>query len=48
MNLIDEKLVEQSDAAERAKNRFSSNREREWGLYGIDTGIHNLNMLIGG
>lgn len=41
-------LVSQHDAALKSWDRFSNNRERDWGLYGIDTGIHPLNLLIGG
>lgn len=41
-------LVSQHDAALKSWERFQDNREREWGLYGIDTGIHPLNLLIGG
>lgn len=46
--MTEEKLIRQSEASEKAFKRFSDNREREWGLYGVDTGIHPLNMLIGG
>jgi replicative DNA helicase len=28
--------------------RFSFNRTRDWGLYGIDIGIHPFNMALGG
>lgn len=41
-------LISQHDAALKSWERFNDNREREWGLYGIDTGIHPLNLLIGG
>jgi len=41
-------LVPQQDAVKRSKARLRDNINRPWGLYGIDTGIHPLNMLIGG
>jgi replicative DNA helicase len=41
-------LTSQQDAALKSWERFTENRKREWGLYGIDTGIHPLNLLIGG
>lgn len=28
--------------------RFAANRKRDWSLYGHDTGIHPLNLMIGG
>ncbi len=45
---IGDNLVSQHDATKRSWNRFQSNRTKEWGLYGCDTGHHSLNMLIGG
>lgn len=41
-------LVSQDIAAHKSWIRFEENRNREWGLYGIDTGIHDLNLAIGG
>jgi replicative DNA helicase len=43
-----ENTVSQSDAVSDAISRFNYNIDRPWGLYGIDTGIHPLNMAIGG
>lgn len=42
------KLVSQKEATNQAVDRFELNRNREWGLYGADTGLHALNLLIGG
>jgi replicative DNA helicase len=41
-------LIQQGVAVEDSWNRFQENRQREWGLSGVDTGIHPLNLLIGG
>jgi replicative DNA helicase len=41
-------LISQHEATEKSWNRFKENRKREWGLYGIDMGIHPLNLLVGG
>ena len=41
-------LITQHSATEKSWHRFQDNRKRDWGLYGIDTGIHPLNLLIGG
>lgn len=43
-----EKLVNQKDATVKSWNRFLENKERKWGLYGHDMGIHDLNLAIGG
>jgi replicative DNA helicase len=41
-------LIRQEIAVKKSYERFKFNREQEWGLYGHDTGIHSLNMMIGG
>lgn len=41
-------LNSQSIAATTSLIKIEENRNREWGLYGRDTGIHDLNMAIGG
>lgn len=43
-----EKLVSQKVAVDKSYERLVNNREREWGLYGHDIGLHALNMAIGG
>jgi replicative DNA helicase len=43
-----EKLINQRQAVDKSYERLLSNREREWGLYGHDIGLHALNMAIGG
>lgn len=47
MKLYD-KLVNQKQAVDKSYERLLNNREREWGLYGHDIGLHALNMAIGG
>jgi replicative DNA helicase len=42
------RIIFQEEAVNESYNRFYYNRKREWGLYGADTGIHPLNMAIGG
>ncbi len=42
------KIVTQKSAVDQSYNRLTSNIAREWGLYGADTGLHTLNMLLGG
>ncbi len=41
-------LISQATAAKVSWDRFQNNREKEWGLMGVDCGIHPLNLLIGG
>jgi replicative DNA helicase len=41
-------LISQHEATTKSWDRFQDNRKREWGLYGIDMGIHPLNLLVGG
>jgi replicative DNA helicase len=48
MGLIGDDLVRQETAVVKSYERFKFNRDQEWGLYGHDTGIHPLNMMIGG
>lgn len=43
-----EDLLSQKEAAQLAYDRFVNNRNSEYGLLGHDTGIHDLNMMIGG
>ena len=42
------RLVNQRAAVDESRNILRDNISRDWGLYGIDTGIHDLNMKIGG
>lgn len=41
-------IIDQPQAAKKSWVRYLENQSREWGLYGHDTGIHDLNMAIGG
>jgi replicative DNA helicase len=41
-------LIDQRLATERSWNRLQENIDREWGLYGHDMGIHDLNLMLGG
>ena len=41
-------LTTQNAATAQSIKRFQANRNRDWGLLGHDTGIHDLNMAIGG
>ena len=43
-----DELTTQNQATEKSVKRFEENRKRDWGLLGIDTGIHDLNLAIGG
>lgn len=43
-----EDLTTQNQATTKSVNRYKENLKREWGLLGIDTGIHDLNLAIGG
>lgn len=47
MSFKDE-LILQRTAVAQSWRRFQDNKNREWGLYGHDTGHHDLNMAIGG
>lgn len=46
MNYTD--LITQRTAVTTSWERLNNNRTREWDLYGYDTGLHPLNMAIGG
>lgn len=54
MKLVEElekeslRIVDQSQATKKSWSRYLENKNRDWGLYGHDTGIHDLNMAIGG
>jgi len=48
MEIGNPELISQHTATRKSWERFQDNRKRDWGLYGIDTGIHPLNLLIGG
>lgn len=41
-------LISQNSAVDISWSRLSSNRLRDWDLYGYDIGLHPLNMAIGG
>jgi replicative DNA helicase len=41
-------LITQRSASILSWDRLNTNRNREWDLYGYDTGLHPLNMAIGG
>jgi replicative DNA helicase len=41
-------LIKQREATHRALHNFNQHRKSEWRLEGHDTGIHTLNMMIGG
>ena len=43
-----DKLTSQDFAATSSWINFQENVQREWGLAGVDTGIHPLNLAIGG
>ena len=43
-----DKLVKQSTASKVSWVRFQENIKKDWGLAGTDTGIHDLNLAIGG
>jgi replicative DNA helicase len=42
------KVITQKEATDKSWSRFQQNLNSEWGLAGADTGIHDLNMMIGG
>jgi len=46
--MFSKEIVTQGEAVKASVDRFHFNRKRDWGLYGADTGIHPLNMAIGG
>lgn len=41
-------LVTQVQATQDSWKRFKENRERKWGLFGHDMGVHPLNLMLGG
>lgn len=41
-------LITQRDATLESWKRFKENRERKWGLFGHDMGIHPINLHLGG
>jgi replicative DNA helicase len=41
-------LIKQNEALRNSWDRLQHNITRNWDLYGYDTGIHSLNMAIGG
>ena len=41
-------LTPQPEAVNKSWKNFSDNRSREWGLYGLDFGIHDFNLMLGG
>lgn len=41
-------LISQVEATTESWERFKTNREREWGLFGHDMGIHPFNLSLGG
>jgi replicative DNA helicase len=41
-------LISQREATIESWKRFKSNKDREWGLFGHDMGIHPLNLMLGG
>lgn len=43
-----EGLISQYEAVEAAKERFIKNRNSDYGLLGHDTGVHEINLMIGG
>lgn len=46
--MLKDSLISQTQATHKSWERFSENRKKEWGLHGHDTGIHPLNLMIGG
>lgn len=42
------KLISQREATLESWKRFKENKEREWGLFGHDMGIHQFNLMLGG
>lgn len=43
-----ETFISQDYATTASWIRLQENRQRKWGLYGVDSGIHDINMAIGG
>ena len=46
--MTENKLVSQANATAKAWDRFLENTKKDWGLAGHDTGIHELNLMMGG
>lgn len=47
--MIDSKtLIPQRDACKESWKNFAYNKTREWGLNGLDLGVHDLNLLLTG
>lgn len=42
------KLVSQREATIESWERFKTNKERDWGLFGHDMGLHQFNLMLGG
>ena len=42
------RLTSQKKATKLSWEKFDKNRNRDWGLYGVSMGIHDLNLSIGG
>ena len=42
------KLISQYDAAAESYRALQASRNRDWGLGGVSTGIHDINLAIGG
>lgn len=42
------KLVSQREATIESWERFKANKERDWGLFGHDMGLHQFNLMLGG
>jgi len=45
---LEKVLQPQCTAATTSHIKIQENRNKEWGLYGRDTGIHELNLATGG
>lgn len=48
MGFLQKDTVPQKNAVDNSIERFKYNRDRPWGLYGHDMGVHPLNMTLGG
>lgn len=48
MSKLYESLLSQKKAVDSSWDRLVNNRERDWGLFGHDIGLHPLNLAIGG
>lgn len=42
------KLISQREATLESWTRFKENKQRDWGLFGHDMGIHQFNLMLGG